>query len=66
MSLLGQLPRVEVPELLWQTPSHALHVDLREAMSAARRHQEDPLTLSVARQGILLALGKCPITGDKL
>ncbi|KAE8297314.1 Lysyl oxidase-like protein 1 [Larimichthys crocea] len=35
-------------------------------MSAGRLHQEDPLRLFVGRQGILLALGKCLITGGKL
>ncbi|KAI4830835.1 hypothetical protein KUCAC02_002441, partial [Chaenocephalus aceratus] len=59
-------PRKEVPGWLWQTLSHALHVDLREAMSADKLHQEGPLRLSVARQGIRLALDKFLITGDKL
>lgn len=44
---------------------HVLHVDLREAMSADRLRREGPLRLSVGRHGILLALGKCLITGDK-
>lgn len=35
-------------------------------MFADRLHQEDPLKLSAGRQGILLDLGKCLITGDKL
>ncbi|KAL7405514.1 hypothetical protein ABVT39_002278 [Epinephelus coioides] len=40
--------------------------NLREAMSADRLHQEDPLRLSVGRLDIPLALGKFLITGDKL
>jgi len=35
-------------------------------MSADRHHQEGPLRLSVGRPGILSALGKYLITGDKL
>lgn len=66
MFLLGLGPRTEVPGWLWQTVVHDLHEDLREAMFADRLHQEDPLRLSVGRRGILLALGKCQITGDKL
>lgn len=66
MSLPGRWPGTEVPGWLWQILIHALHVDLREAMSADRLHQEDPLRLSVGRPGILLALGKYLITGDKL
>lgn len=65
MCLLGQGPRTEVPGWLWQTLEHNPHVDLREAMSADRLHQEGPRRLSVGRRGILLALGKCLITGDK-
>lgn len=66
MFLLGLGPRTEAPGWLWQILDYALHVDLREAMSADRLHQEDPLRLSVARQDILLALGMCLITGDKI
>lgn len=63
--LLGKGPRTEGRGWLWQILVHALHADLKEAMSADRLLQEDPLKLSVDRQGILLALDKCLIIGDK-
>lgn len=65
MSQLGQGPKTEVPEWLWQIVAHALLVDLREGMFAGRLHHEDHLRLSAGRQDILLVLGKCQITGDR-
>lgn len=65
MFLQGRGPRTEVPGWLWQILVRVLPADLREATSADRLHQEDPLKLSVGRQGILSGLGKCLITGDK-
>lgn len=66
MFLLGPGPRIEDPGWLLQILTHARHADLREETSADRLHLEDPLRQFADRRGILLASGKCLITGDKL